>query len=120
MYVYIYVFHLQIASRLKKRFRNYIQVLQTNKATVQNMYRFHVKNPMNSNISCCMIPHQEFMYVNYQSIVLWVMSILIFIYKDLNLDMNLEMFCLLLLHLISLSEREREIKRDQQRHPKPM
>lgn len=54
----------KIASRLKKRFRNYIQVLQTNKATVQNMYRFHVKNPMNSNISCCMIPHQEFIEDN--------------------------------------------------------
>lgn len=54
----------KITSRLKKRFRNYIQVLQTNKATVQNMYRFHVKNPMNSNISCCMIPHQEFIEDN--------------------------------------------------------
>lgn len=28
------------------------------------MYRFHVKNPMNSNISCCMIPHQEFIEDN--------------------------------------------------------
>ncbi|XP_061168196.1 VWFA and cache domain-containing protein 1-like [Saccostrea echinata] len=54
----------KIARRLKKRFKNYIQVLHTNKITVQNMYKFHVRNPMTSNISCCMIPSTEFVEDN--------------------------------------------------------
>ncbi|KAK3089856.1 hypothetical protein FSP39_007106 [Pinctada imbricata] len=47
----------KIASRLKHRIKNYLKVLNTNKITAQNLYKFHVKQPITSSgINCCDLP----------------------------------------------------------------
>ncbi|XP_060082073.1 VWFA and cache domain-containing protein 1-like [Ylistrum balloti] len=49
-----------ITDRLAGRFKNYLQVLNTNKITVQNLYKFHVKQPITKKLSCCHLPPMEF------------------------------------------------------------
>ncbi|KAK0046626.1 VWFA and cache domain-containing protein 1 isoform X1 [Biomphalaria pfeifferi] len=43
----------EIVERLRVRFRKYLQVLKTNKITVENLYKFHVKQPITLGYSCC-------------------------------------------------------------------
>lgn len=43
----------RITNRLKDRFKGYLQVLRTNKITVQNLYKFHVKQPITKIVGCC-------------------------------------------------------------------
>ena len=54
---------LQIAQRLQLRLRNYLQVLRTNKITVENLYKFHVKQPITQQYDCCSIPCKHFKWV---------------------------------------------------------
>ncbi|CAG5123241.1 unnamed protein product, partial [Candidula unifasciata] len=51
-----------IAERLRLRFRKYLQVLRTNKITVENLYKFHVKQPITLGYSCCAMPCKEFQW----------------------------------------------------------
>ncbi|XP_076463028.1 VWFA and cache domain-containing protein 1-like [Babylonia areolata] len=50
----------EITQRLQLRFRNYLQVLRTNKITVENLYKFHVKQPITQQYDCCNIPCKHF------------------------------------------------------------
>ncbi|KAK7495058.1 hypothetical protein BaRGS_00013698 [Batillaria attramentaria] len=50
----------EITKRLRLRFRNYLQVLRTNKITVENLYKFHVKQPITQQYDCCSIPCKDF------------------------------------------------------------
>ncbi|KAL8604767.1 hypothetical protein ACOMHN_017726 [Nucella lapillus] len=50
----------EITQRLQLRFRNYLQVLRTNKITVENLYKFHVKQPITQQYDCCSIPCKHF------------------------------------------------------------
>ena len=56
----------KITSRLKERFKDYLQVLKTNKITVQNLYKFHVKQPITKIVGCCSLqftqlnPHPQY------------------------------------------------------------
>ena len=51
-----------IVSRLKLRLRSYLVILQSNKATVENLYIFHVnkKQQITAPFDCCSIPCREF------------------------------------------------------------
>ncbi|ESO86641.1 hypothetical protein LOTGIDRAFT_128750, partial [Lottia gigantea] len=50
----------QITKRLQSRLRSYLQVLRTNKITVENLYKFHVKQPITRKHDCCGIQMKEF------------------------------------------------------------
>ncbi|XP_064604512.1 VWFA and cache domain-containing protein 1-like [Liolophura sinensis] len=50
---------LQIVKRLHDRFHNYLQVLNTNKVTVENLYRFHAKHPITLSLDCCSLPLRD-------------------------------------------------------------
>ena len=44
---------LQITEAIKERFKDYLQIVQTNKIIVQNLYKFHVKQPITLPFDCC-------------------------------------------------------------------
>ncbi|KAL5022166.1 hypothetical protein ScPMuIL_001321 [Solemya velum] len=50
----------EITSKLKKKWKNYIQVLRTNKVTVEHLYKFHAKEPVTHHLDCCKLPPTEF------------------------------------------------------------
>ncbi|CAL1540838.1 unnamed protein product [Lymnaea stagnalis] len=50
----------EIVERLRVRFRKYLQVLKTNKITVENLYKFHVKQPITLGYSCCSMECKDF------------------------------------------------------------
>ncbi|XP_055956054.1 VWFA and cache domain-containing protein 1 [Patella vulgata] len=50
----------KITSSLQTRLRNYLQVLRTNKITVENLYKFHVKQPITQKLDCCSIQFKDF------------------------------------------------------------
>ncbi|KAL4236844.1 VWFA and cache domain-containing protein 1 [Mactra antiquata] len=43
----------EIAERIHQRFKNYLQIVQTNKIIVQNLYKFHIKEPITQKFDCC-------------------------------------------------------------------
>ncbi|KAL3869969.1 hypothetical protein ACJMK2_042589 [Sinanodonta woodiana] len=49
----------QITEQLRQKFRNYQQVLRTNKITVENLYKFHVKQPITKILDCCSLNSSE-------------------------------------------------------------
>lgn len=42
-----------ITERIHQRFKNYLQIVQTNKIIVQNLYKFHIKQPITKKLDCC-------------------------------------------------------------------
>lgn len=50
----------EITKRLRLRLRGYLQVLRTNKITIENLYKFHVKQPITQQLDCCSIPCKDF------------------------------------------------------------
>lgn len=43
----------KIIDVMRERFKDYLQIVQTNKIIVQNLYKFHVKQPITLQYDCC-------------------------------------------------------------------
>lgn len=50
---------LQVTDRIEQRFIDYLQIVKTNKIIVQNLYKFHIKQPITQKFDCCQLNSSE-------------------------------------------------------------
>ncbi|XP_064624547.1 VWFA and cache domain-containing protein 1-like isoform X2 [Lineus longissimus] len=50
---------LELTKRIETKFHQYLRVLQSNKQTVENLYRFHAKVPIIQKFDCCNLLDQD-------------------------------------------------------------
>ncbi|XP_074642229.1 VWFA and cache domain-containing protein 1-like [Tubulanus polymorphus] len=58
---------LELSKRIETKFHQYLRVLQSNKQTVENFYRFHVKVPIMLPYDCCLFPERDLKSENQYS-----------------------------------------------------
>ncbi|KAH3694838.1 hypothetical protein DPMN_082279 [Dreissena polymorpha] len=51
-----------MTERVKQRFRDYLQIVKTNKVIVQNLYKLHIKQPIYKQLDCCQLNASDLSY----------------------------------------------------------